>query len=60
MMKAAAGLAQEIDMEFGVYLGDRYAPDEPPVDPSRLRMPEEWFVDWLDRLNLLAPPTVSE
>jgi hypothetical protein len=39
---------------------DHYPPDQLPVDPSRLRMPEEWFVDWLDRLNRLAPPPVSE
>jgi hypothetical protein len=69
-LEAAADLAQEVEFEFDAYAGD-YCHDlasrsdlsiEPSsrVPSSRLRLPEERFVRWLDRLNELAPPPVSE
>jgi hypothetical protein len=60
-MKAAADLAQEIEMQWDMYLANTYTlPELQHLDFSQVRLPNEWFADWLARLNQLAPPTVFE
>ena len=60
-LRAAADLAQEIEMEFDAYVGNLFSlPDQPRIQVSRLRLPSEWLVQWLDRLNQLISPTASE
>ncbi len=60
-MKAAADRAQEIEMQWDMYLANTYTlPELQHLDFSQVRLPNEWFADWLARLNQLAPPTVFE
>jgi hypothetical protein len=60
-LETAADLAQEIEFDFDSYVADRYSlPDQRHVHVSQFRLPEERFVHWLNRLNELVPPTVSE
>lgn len=60
-MKAAADLAQEIEMQWDMYLANTYTlPELQHLDFAQVRLPDNWFADWLARLNQLAPPTVSE
>lgn len=57
----AARLAQEIEMQWDMYLGTSFTLQElQRLDYSQVRLPTEWFADWLAHLNVLAPPTVSE
>ena len=60
-LKVAAGLAQEIEMQWDMYLANTHTLQElQHLDFSQVRLPEHWFAEWLARLNQLAPPTVSE
>jgi transposase len=60
-VKEAADLAQEIEMQWDMYLANSYTLQQlQRLDFSQVRLPTEWFADWLARLNELAPPTVSE
>lgn len=58
---AAANLAQEIEMQWDMYLANTYTlPELQHLDVSRVQLPHEWFADWLARLDQLVGPTVSE
>ena len=58
---AAADLAQEIEMQWDMYLANTYTLQElQRLDFSRVRLPTEWFTNWVASLDELAPPTVSE
>ncbi|MGZ3681592.1 MAG: hypothetical protein ACXVDI_23770 [Ktedonobacterales bacterium] len=60
-MKVAAALAQEIEMQWDMYLANTHTLQElQHLDFSQVRLPTEWFADWLTRLNELASSTVSE
>jgi hypothetical protein len=60
-IEAATELAQEIEMQWDTYLANTHTLQELQcLDFSQVRLPMEWFADWLARLNELAPPTVSE
>ncbi len=60
-VEAAADLAQEIELQWDMYLANTYAlPELQRLDFSQVRLPPEWFADWLARLNQLAPLTVSD
>jgi hypothetical protein len=61
LVAEAADLAQEIEMQWDMYLADTYTlPELQHLDFSQVRLPNEWFADWLARLNQLASPTVFE
>jgi hypothetical protein len=60
-VEKAADLAQEIEMQWDMYLADTYTlPELQHLDFSHIRLPEEWFADWLTQLDHLVPPMVSE
>jgi hypothetical protein len=60
-MKAAADLAQDIEMQWNMHLANTHTLQElQHLDFSQVRLPAEWFAGWLARLDELAPPTVSE
>ena len=60
-MKAAATLAQEIEMQWDMHLANTHTLQElQHLDFAQVRLPTEWFADWLTRLDELVPPTVSE
>lgn len=62
-IKAAADLAQEIEMQWDMYLVNTYTlPELQHLDFSLVRLPAAWFTDWLARLDQLVSPTstVSE
>lgn len=61
VVEEAADLAQDIEMQWDMYLADSHTLQElQHLDFSQVRLPAEWFADWLARLNELVPPTVSE
>jgi hypothetical protein len=61
LVEAAADLAQVIEMQWDMYLANTHTLQElQHVDFSHVRLPADWFADWLARLNELAPPTVSD
>ena len=60
-MKAAATLAQELEMQWDMHLANTHTLQElQHLDFAQVRLPTEWFADWLTRLDELVPPTVSE
>ncbi len=61
LVEEAADLAQEIEMQWDMYLANTYTLSElQHLDFSHVRLPTQWFADWLARLNQLSPPPVSE
>jgi hypothetical protein len=61
VVEEAADLAQDIELQWDMYLANTHTLHElQHLDFSPVRLPTEWFADWLVRLNQLAPPPVSE
>ncbi len=51
-LQAAAELAQEIELQWDMYLANTYTLSElQHLDFSQVRLPNEWFVEWLARLD---------
>ena len=60
-IEVAAALAQEIEMQWNMYLANTYTLSElHHLDFSRVSLPQQWFVDWLARLHHLVPPGAFE
>ncbi len=53
-IKAVAGLAQEIEAQWDMYLANTYSLQElQSLDFSSIRLPHAWFADWLAQLDQL-------
>ena len=60
-IEAVAELAQEIEMQWDMYLQNTYTLLQlQHMDFSRIRLPEAWFADWLAKLEQLAGPAQGE
>jgi hypothetical protein len=60
-VEKASELAQEVDMQWDMYLDNTYTlPELQRLDFSQVRMPHEWFAEWLARLQQEVPPAVAE
>ena len=60
-IEAAADVAQEVEMQWDMYLANTYTLQQlQRLDFSQVRLPAEWFADWVARLNELVSPKVSE
>jgi hypothetical protein len=60
-VEQAADLAQHIEMQWDMYLANTYTlPQLQHLDFTHVRLPEQWFADWLTQLDQLVPPMVSE
>ncbi len=60
-IEAAADVAQEVEMQWDMYLANTYTLQQlQRLDFSQVRLPAEWFADWVARLKELVSPKVSE
>jgi hypothetical protein len=60
-IEQAADIAEDVEMQWVMYVADTYTLAElQHLDFSQVRLPNDWFSDWLAQLNQLAPPTASE
>lgn len=60
-IRLAANLAQEIEAQWDMFLVNTYKPSElQHLDFSQVRLPYEWFADWLAQLNRVISRTSVE
>jgi hypothetical protein len=60
-IKKAADIAQDIEMQWDMYLVNSYTlPELQSMDSSQVRLPTEWFANWLARLSQLMRPAAPE
>lgn len=60
-IKKAADIAQDIEMQWDMYLVNTYTlPELHSMDFSQVRLPAEWFANWLAQLSLLMPSSVAQ
>ncbi len=50
--KSTYDIIQEVDMEWDLYLVNKYKPEQlRRLDLSLVNLPKEWFAEWLKRLT---------
>jgi len=60
-IEAAAALAQDIEMQWDMFLANTYTlPELQRLDFSQVLLPFDWFTDWLAQLDDLMPPKIAE
>jgi hypothetical protein len=60
-IEKATDIAQDVEMQWVMYLADTYTLAElQHLDRSKVRLPHEWYSDWLTQLLQLVPPTAAE
>ena len=58
---AASTIAQDIEVQWDMSLANTHTIEElQHLDFSQVRLPQQWFADWLDQLNLITSPDARE
>lgn len=59
-LEPALGVAQDVDAQWELFLANTYSLEElQQLDFSAVRLPTEWFADWLARLDRQPPVPVN-